>query len=140
MTDVTASREGRHINIDTFMPIIQNLYNCFAKTRMGLLILKKVREVSHVALPFSHCSAKYVPVFPEQCHTGGILHDLDTSVSEELAMWGGDQIHTWHAIDEGHGEEFDMLFQRHPTEHESGRPQYGVEEVTTISNYKHFVL
>jgi hypothetical protein len=53
-------------------------------------------------------TAKYGPVFLEQRHTGGILHDLDTSVSEELATWGGDQIHNWHVIDKHPKEEFDV--------------------------------
>jgi hypothetical protein len=30
------------------------------------------------------------PVFLEQRHTGGILHDLDTSISKDLATWGDD--------------------------------------------------
>jgi hypothetical protein len=70
-------------------------------------------------------------MFLEQLHTGGILHDLDISVSKELATWGDDQIHTWHAIDEDPKEEFDVPLLQRPTGHGSEPPRYVVDEVSS---------
>jgi hypothetical protein len=74
-------------------------------------------------------TAKCGPAFLEQRHTGGILHDLDTSVSKELATWGDDQIHTWHAIDVDPKEGFGVPSWQRPTGHGSEPPRYVADEV-----------
>jgi hypothetical protein len=113
------------------MPRIQNLYNCLAKTRMCLLILEEVPEVIHITFPFSHCGCGLAPQHTSLCFWNNVTPGAFCMRILGPAMWGGDQIRTWHAIDQDPKEEFDVPLLLRPTEHGFEQPRYVVDEVSS---------